>query len=139
MTFVGYLGPSACGLGAAKLISKGYIVTVLWVAIILLALLLLLIRWSFGFISVPAAIALLIWVLKDKHTGTEIVAAYAMTWLFLLAGVRVAVMRGADASDAYYLRDTAFLPRHVCSLLWLCWTLWALAIGGSMLVYSAGT
>lgn len=139
VTFVGYLGPSACGLGAAKLISKGYIVTVLWLAIILLALLLPLIRWSFGIISVPAAIALLVWLLRDKHTGAEVVAAYALTWLLLLAGIRAALMHGADASDAHYLRDTTFLPRRLWSLLWLCGTLWALAIGGSLLVYSAGT
>ena len=48
-------------------------------------------------------------------------------------------MHGADASDAHYLRDTTFLPRRLWSLLWLCGTLWALAVGGSMLVYSAGT
>src|SRR5262249_10551636 len=128
-----------CGLGAAKLISEGYIVAVLWFAIILLILLLVLVRWSFGIITVPAVIALLVWLLGDKPIGTEIIASYALAWLLLLAGVRDAFRAGADASDAYYLRDTAFLPRSLWFVLWLCATLWALAIGGSLLVYTAGT
>jgi peptidase M50B-like protein len=139
VAFVGYLGPSACGLGAAKLISEGYIVAVLWLAIILLALLLVLVRWSFGIITVPGAIALLVWLLAYKPTGTEIIASYALAWLLLLSGVRVAFTHGTEAWDAYYLRDTAFLPRSLWFVLWLGGTLWALAIGGSLLVYTAGT
>jgi Peptidase M50B-like len=138
VTFAGYLGPSAVGLGAAKLISRGYIVAVLWLAIILLALLLVLVRWSFGLISVPAAIAAFVWLLKDRHTGAQVIAAYALTWLLLLAGIRVAIMRGANASDAHHLRDTAFLPRRFWSVLWLCGSVWALAVGGSMLVLYRG-
>jgi hypothetical protein len=134
VAFAGYLGPSACGLGAARLISTGRIVIVLWLAIILLALLLLLIRWSFGLISVPAAIALLVWMFRDMHTGTEVLISYGLTWLLLLSGIRVALMRGADAADAHYLRDTAFLPRRLWSLLWLTGTVAALLYGGKLLV-----
>ncbi len=46
--FVGYLGPSAFGLCAAKLIETGRVVAVLWVATILLVLLLFVVRKSFG-------------------------------------------------------------------------------------------
>lgn len=49
--FVGYLGPSAFGLCAAKLIETGRSITVLWLAIMLLVLLLFLIRKSFGLVS----------------------------------------------------------------------------------------
>ena len=42
--FVGYIGPSAFGLAAAKLISIGHIVAVLWLALLLLAALLITIR-----------------------------------------------------------------------------------------------
>ena len=38
--FVGYLGPSAFGLAAAKLITLGHIIAVLWLAVIFLVLLL---------------------------------------------------------------------------------------------------
>jgi hypothetical protein len=43
-SFVGYLGPSAFGLCAAKLIEAEHVVTVLWVATILLVLLLFTVR-----------------------------------------------------------------------------------------------
>jgi hypothetical protein len=114
-------------------------VAVLWLTIILLALLLVLVRWSFGIITVPGAIALLVWLLAYKPTGTEIIASYALAWLLLLSGVRVAFTHGTEAWDAYYLRDTAFLPRSLWFVLWLGGTLWALVIGGSLLVYTAGT
>src|SRR5215469_5363750 len=39
-SFVGYLGPSAFGLAAAKLITLGHIIAVLWLAVIFLVLLL---------------------------------------------------------------------------------------------------
>ena len=39
--FVGYLGPSAFGLGAARFIQFGHIVAVLWVTMLLLGLLLI--------------------------------------------------------------------------------------------------
>ena len=55
---VGYVGPSAFGLGAAQLIESGYILSVFWVALVLLAVLLLAARWSFAFVAVPAAGAL---------------------------------------------------------------------------------
>ncbi|HMD22479.1 MAG TPA: M50 family metallopeptidase, partial [Streptosporangiaceae bacterium] len=51
-SFAGYLGPSAFGLCAAKLVETGRVVTVLWVATILLVLLLFLVRKSFGIVSV---------------------------------------------------------------------------------------
>jgi hypothetical protein len=51
ISFVGYLGPSAFGLCAAKLIETRHVVTALWVAIILLVLLLFLVRKSFGVVA----------------------------------------------------------------------------------------
>jgi hypothetical protein len=132
--FVGYLGPSAFGLYAAKLIETGHAVTVLWVATILLVLLLFLVRKSFGIVSVPAAIALLAVAMHYAHDGLEEVIIYGMTWLLLLSGVRVAVAHGAGATDAENLRRTTHIPRVAWALLWLAGTLLALAIGGKWLV-----
>jgi len=130
----GYLGPSAFGLCAAKLIATGHIIAVLWVAVILLALLLFLIRRSFGIVSVPVAIALLAVVGRYAHDGLEEVIAYGMTWLLLLSGVRVAVTRGTTASDAWLLNEVTGLPRRLWALLWLAGTLLAVAVGGKWLV-----
>jgi Peptidase M50B-like len=132
--FVGYLGPSGFGLCAAKLIETGHVVTVLWIAILLLVLLLFVIRKSFGLISVPVAIALLAVVTRYAHDGLEEVIIYGITWLLLLSGVRVAVADGANAQDAVNLSKTTYIPRRIWALLWLAGTLLAVAVGGKWLV-----
>jgi hypothetical protein len=132
--FVGYLGPSVFGLCGAKLIETGHAVSVLWVAAVLLALLLSLIRRSFGIVSVPAAIALLAAVLRYSHDALEEVIAYAMTWLLLLSGARTAVAHGASAGDAGTLSAITPLPGRLWALLWIAGTLLAVATGGKWLV-----
>jgi len=126
--FVGYLGPSGFGLCAAKLIETGHVVTVLWIAIMLLVLLLFSIRKSFAIISVPA------FVMRHAHDGLEEVIVYGMTWLLLLSGVRVAVADGAGAGDAGNLSRTTYIPSQIWALLWLAGTLLAVAVGGKWLV-----
>src|SRR5215469_4708149 len=133
-TFVGYLGPSAFGLCAAKLIETGHVVTVLWIATFLLVLLLFLVRKSFAVVSVPAAIALLAVVMRYAHNGLEEVIIYAMTWLLLLSGLRNAVAHGASAGDASTLSRLTHLPRQLWALLWIAGTLLAVVIGGKWLV-----
>jgi hypothetical protein len=132
--FVGYLGPSGFGLCAAKLIETGHVVTVLWIAIMLLVLLLLLIRKSFAILSVPAVIVLLALVMRHAHDGLEEVIVYGMTWLLLLSGVRVAVAHGANAGDAGNLSRTTHIPSQIWALLWLAGTLLAVVVGGKWLV-----
>jgi hypothetical protein len=132
--FVGYLGPSGFGLGAAKLIETGHVVCVLWVAAILLVLLLFLVRRSFGVVSVPAAITLLAVVMRYAHDGLEEVIIYGMTWLLLLSAVRNAVAHGAGAGDAWQLSTITHLPRRLWAVLWIAGTLLAVVIGGKWLV-----
>ena len=134
VSFSGYLGPSAFGVAAAKLISLGQPVTVLWLAVVLLGLLLFLIRKSFGILSVPAVITLIAVVLHNGHARTEVIAAYAMAWLLLLSGLRIAAAHGADAGDAYTLNEVTHLPRRLWALLWLAGTFAALLYGGRLLV-----
>jgi hypothetical protein len=130
----GYLGPSAFGLCAAKLIETGRVVTVLWVATILLVLLLLLVRKSFGIVSVPVAIALLVVSMRYAHEGLQETIAYGLTWLLLLSGARNAMVHGAAAGDAWNLSVTTHLPRRLWALLWIAGTLFAVVIGGKWLV-----
>jgi len=130
----GYLGPSGFGLCAAKLIETGRATTVLWIAVILLALLLFLIRKSFGLVSVPVAIALLAVIMRSAGSGLEEVIAYGMTWMLLLSGVRSAVGHGINAADAAILSSMTHIPRRAWALLWLVGTLLAVVIGGKWLV-----
>jgi hypothetical protein len=131
---IGYLGPSLFGLGAARLISLGDPVTVLWLIVILLVLLLFLLSRSFGMFSVPAAIALFYLILRYTHAGTEVMIAYGLAWLLMLSGVRTAVGHGIEAGDAHTLRSRTHLPRRLWSLLWITGALAALFVGGKLLV-----
>jgi hypothetical protein len=131
---VGYLGPSGFGLGAAKLIETGHIIAVLWIAIVLLAVLLYLIRNSFGVLSVPVAIGLIVLVMRYAHSGLEEAFTYLLTWVLLLSGVRVAVNDGAGAGDADNLYKTTNIPRAFWAWLWLAGTVLAVVIGGKWLV-----
>jgi hypothetical protein len=131
---IGYLGPSLFGLAAARLISLGDPVTVLWMIILLLVLLLFLLSRSFGMLSVPAAIALFYLILRYTHAGTEVMIAYGLAWLLLLSGVRSAIGHGIEAGDAHTLRKRTHLPRRLWSLLWITGTLAALFVGGKLLI-----
>jgi hypothetical protein len=133
-SFVGYLGPSAFGLCAAKLIETERVVTVLWTATILLVLLLFMVRRSFGIVSVLVAIALLAVSLRYAHEGLQEVICYGLTWLLLLSGARTAMVHGAGAGDAWFLAETTHLPRRVWALLWIAGTLLAVVVGGKWLV-----
>jgi hypothetical protein len=132
--FVGYLGPSLFGLGAAKLIETGRVVTVLWLAITLLVLLFFTLARSLGMISVPVAIVLLILVTRNAHAWLEEIVVYGLTWLLLLDGMRVAIAHGAKASDAVILRGRTHIHPRFWSLLWIAGTVLAVIIGGKWLV-----
>jgi hypothetical protein len=134
VSFVGYVGPSLFGLGAARLIEFGHVVAVLWVALFLLGILLMGLRRSFGLITVILAGGLVLVVGKFTPASAQIGASYAITWLLLLSGVRRIVEIGASSSDGARLRSLTGIPRLLWFLLWLAATLAAVAAGGSMLV-----
>ena len=136
VVLIGYLGPSLFGLGAAKLISMGYPLAVLWLLVFLLVLVMSLLGRSFAVLSVPVAIALLYVVLRYTHPRTEIVAAYVAAWLLLLSGLRTALGHfvRSDSLDAADLRSRTHLPGTLWSLVWLAGTAGALIIGGKLLV-----
>jgi len=131
---IGYLGPSLFGLGAARLISLGHPVTVLWLLVFLLVLVLFMLGRSFGLLSVPFALVLLYVILRYAHVRTEVIAAYAVAWLLLLSGVRTVVAHGIDSGATDNLRSHTHLPRGLWWLLWLAGTVFALLVGGKLLV-----
>ncbi len=132
--FIGYLGPSLFGLAAAKLIETGHVVTVLWLAIVLLVLLFFFLARSLGVVSVPVAVFLLVLVTRNAHAWLEELVVYGLTWLLLLDGVRIAIHHGIDAVDAHTLRSRTHIPRRFWSLLWITATVVAVVIGGKWLV-----
>jgi hypothetical protein len=131
---IGYLGPSVFGLGAAKLISLGDPVIVLWLLVLLLVLVLFLLGRSFGLLSVPFALALLYLLLRHPHVRTEVITAYAVAWLLLLSGVRTVIAQGIHSGATDNLRSRTHLPHGFWWLLWLAGTVAALLLGGKLLV-----
>ena len=103
-----------------------------WVALVLLTVMLLAVRLSFAFVTVPAAGVLAFLVAKFEPMHTQVIAAYGLAWL-LLSGVRTVVERGLRADDTRILRGATGIPR----LLWLGGTFAALAVAGRMLVMRA--
>ena len=132
--FAGYVGPSLFGLGAAWAIHLGYRESVLWVTLFLLVILAFMLRRSYGMITVVFTGALVYVVGHFTPRGVQIVAAYFLTWLLLLSGVRGILYRGADSGDGANLSQLTMIPRLIWWLLWLAATLGAVALGGKMLV-----
>lgn len=100
----------------------------------LLGILLLLLRWSFGMLTVTLAGGLVFIVGRYTPVSAQIVAAYAIAWLLLLSAVRGILVRGTGSGDGRDLRELTFIPRLIWFLLWLASTLAAVAIGGRWLV-----
>jgi hypothetical protein len=130
----GYLGPSAFGLVAAGLIRLGYIIAVLWVAVAFLVVLLLKLLRSFGYISVPVAIALFFLLIAYTSDDVKVVVAYCVTWVLLLSGARMALQHGVNAGDAIILTRQTHLPRPLWALLWVTGTLGAVYVGWRLLI-----
>jgi len=132
--FVGYLGPSLFGLGAAKLIEVGHSVAVLWLTLLLLILLLFVLRKVFSYVPVIATGLVIYLVARYGSVGAETITAYAIAWFLLLSGVRVVLEDNLDASDAISLASMTHIWRGFWVLLWLAGSIAAVAIGGSLLV-----
>jgi hypothetical protein len=131
---VGYLGPSGFGLLAAKLISLGSAAAALWLAVILLAILLPLLRNWFGVLPVVVTGGLIFAVVGYATAGLVTVVAYGLTWFLLLSGVRVVLVHNTGAVDAQILRSLTNIPKTLWVGLWLICTVLALIVGGGLLV-----
>jgi hypothetical protein len=137
--FVGYIGASGTGLFAARLISTGRMVTVLWLGLALCVVMLLSVRNLFGGIVILTCGALLYLVVRYGTAGIDTAVAYGVTWFLLISGTRMAfgiVRRPRDVVDAGVLAAMTFLWRWVWCLLWLVGTIVALMVGGDILIHT---
>src|SRR5580704_4869355 len=132
--FVGYLGPSAFGIGAAELIRIGHIVAVLWIGLASLIPILYLARKSLGVVLVIAAVVALLLLLGAGSESAQVVTAYAVAWFLLLSGVRFITLHGKNAGDAAVLKGMTGLPRGFWPPLWLAGSVAALVFGATLLL-----
>lgn len=132
----GYPGPALLGLAAAWLLREQHALAVLWLAVLLLALLLLQIRNFFGLWVVLLAGA---GVLAVSWWGSGVVqssVAYVGAWFLLLAAPRPVLemqsarrRRRTRTSDADLLASLTPLPGLVWVCVFLVLTVGALALG----------
>jgi hypothetical protein len=134
ISVVGYLGPSLFGLGAAKMISLGLSVTVLWLGLVLLVGVLFLLRKVFSYVPVVITGLLLFMIARYAALGTQTVFAYGSTWFLLLAGVRQVLDHGVKAGDAATLAKITHIRGGFWFWLWLAGSVLALVVGGALLV-----
>jgi Peptidase M50B-like len=132
--FVGYVGPSAFGLAAAKLISIGHSVAVLWLALALLLLLLAFVRNVFGIVAIVIAGYVIYVFARYGSVSHQTMAAYGIAWLLLLAGVRTVLMHWDKASDALNLEKQTQIRPVVFARIWLVGTLFALFLGTRLMM-----
>jgi hypothetical protein len=141
----GYVGPGLMGLAAAYLLQAGHAVGVLWLALVLLAALLLQIRNFYGLYAVlvvgVGVFALSWWA----SPPVQVVVAYVGTWFVLLAAPRAVLelhvhrRRGrARTSDADVLARLTKVPGIVWVGLFLLVNLGTLIVGAGWLLAASG-
>ena len=131
---IGYLGPSAFGIGAAELIKAGYIVAVLWIGVAGLLVIMTLLRRSFGIVSVAIAFLLLFGVAGFASVPVQVVTAYVLAWFLLISGVQMIRIDGKGASDARKLQGLTRIPGRFWAGFWLTGSVVALVFGGIQLL-----
>lgn len=133
-SFFGYLAASAFGVGAAKLISMGHSVAVLWLFILGLAILLLVAQGFFARFCIAVAGVLLFLAARYTATGAQMAIVYGITWFLLVSGVAVSVRHWKHSGDAANLKNQTHLPRVLWSALWLIGCVAALVYGAGLLI-----
>jgi len=131
---VGYLGPSAFGIGAAEMIKAGYIVAVLWIGVAGLLAIMTMLRRSFGIVSVVVTFVLLFGVAGFASVQVQVVTAYALAWFLLISGVQMVRIDGRGAGDAKRLQGLTKIPGRFWSGFWLAGSVVALIFGGIQLL-----
>jgi hypothetical protein len=132
--FVGYLGNSLFGIGAAKLISAGYIVAVPWIVVAGLLTILVLQRKAFGALTVTVILLVLFLVTGFGTVGLQVFASYALAWFMLIAGLRRIREIGKESGDAAELRKLTKIPKGFWYRLWLTGTVAGLLFGAVLLI-----
>ncbi|MGW4941392.1 M50 family metallopeptidase [Actinoplanes sp. NPDC004185] len=141
ITFVGYLGPSAVGLGGVWLLRHDRPESLLWISVALLAVILLKMRNP---LSITVAIGtgfVLYWVARYWSDPAQLAFAYSWVWFLLMGSTRKitdlfwATHKGSATSDAAVLQRLTLLPDVLwLGVFWLA-TMSALVYGGVTMLH----
>jgi hypothetical protein len=133
-TCAGYIGPSAFGLAAAKLISIGHIVAVLWLALLLLAALLITVRNFFALCVVLVTGFVLYLFARHASVAMQTVLAYVITWFLLLSGLGDVLRYKGPEGDATDAAKQTHLPSWLWVGVWQLGAAVALVVGAKLLL-----
>ena len=138
VTFVGYLGPSLFGIGAAELIRAGHIVAVLWIGLAGLVAIMVSLRKSFGIVTVILAFVLLFLIAGFASVGAQVITAYVVAWFLLMSGIQGIRVRRSGSGDSASLRGMTKIPHGFWCRVWLLCSAAALVFGATLLGRPAG-
>ena len=133
----GYVTPPLLGAGSAGLLTTRHITAMLWLAVLLLALTLLVIRNAFGVLAVLAAGGAVLAVIALAGPVTQAAFGYVCCWFLLLGGVRpvLELSRSRNpASDASRLARVTGVPAGVWVAAFGLVAVAAAALGAWLLV-----
>jgi hypothetical protein len=136
----GYITPPLLGAGSAWLLASRHVTAMLWLALVLLAATLLMVRNAYGVLAVLVAGAAVAVVTVMGSAVTQAVFAYACSWFLLLGGVRpVFELRGRRrrTSDADQLAGLTGVRAGVWVFAFAIIALAAVAVGARLLVITA--
>ena len=137
-TAAGYVGPAVLGLGAAYLLQAGRAVGMLWLALLLLALLLLQIRNFYGLYAVLVVAGLVFVLSWWGSPGTQVVVAHVATWFVLLATPRTVLELQAERRRGRARSSDADVLARLTRIPGLVWVGFFLLVDGGALVLGAG-
>jgi hypothetical protein len=132
----GYLTPPLLGAGSAWLLASRHVTAMLWLALVLLAATLIMVRNAYGVLAillVGGAVFTVSWL---GSPVTQALFAYACSWFLLLGGVRpVFELRGRRrrTSDADQLAKLTGVRAGVWVFLFAVIALAAVALGAQLL------
>jgi hypothetical protein len=132
----GYLTPPLLGVGSAWLLASRHVTAMLWLALVLLAATVLMVRNAYGVLAVLVTGGAVAAVAVIGSPVTQAVFAYACSWFLLLGGVRpVFELRGRRrrTSDADQLAKLTGVRAGVWVFLFAVFALAAVALGAQLL------
>jgi hypothetical protein len=136
----GYLTPPLLGAGSAWLLASRHVTAMLWLALVLLAATLLMVRNAYGVLAVLVAGGAVAAVTVLGSAVVQAVFAYACSWFLLLGGVRpVFELRGRRrrTSDADQLARLTGVRAGAWVFGFAVIALAAVALGARLMVITA--
>ena len=136
----GYLTPPLLGAGSAWLLASRHVTAMLWLALVLLAATLLMVRNAYGVLAVLVAGGSVLAVTVLAGPVVQAVFAYVCSWFLLLGGVRpVFELRGRRrrTSDADQLATLTGVRAGAWVFTFAVIALAAVAFGARLLVITA--